>query len=49
VLADSLRTDRQCFRALHTAGPVTVELREWSRMAEDLRQKWNGLDNRARE
>jgi len=49
VLADSLRTDRHCFRPLHTADPVTIELREWSRMAEDLRQERNRLSNRVRE
>jgi transposase len=49
VLADSLRTDRHCFRPLHAAGPITVELREWSRMAEDLRQERNRLSNRVRE
>ena len=49
VLADSLRTDRHCFRPLRPADPVTVELREWSRMAEDLRQERNRLSNRVRE
>ena len=49
VLADSLRTDRHCFRPLRPADPVTVELREWSRVAEDLRQERNRLSNRVRE
>jgi hypothetical protein len=49
VLADSLRTDRHCFRPLQATDPVTVELREWSRMAEDLRQERNRLSNRVRE
>lgn len=49
VLADSLRTDRHCFRLLHAADPVTVELREWSRMTEDLQQERNRLSNRVRE
>jgi transposase len=49
VLADSLRTDRHCFRLLRPVDPVTVELREWSRMAEDLQQERNRLSNRVRE
>jgi transposase len=49
VLGDSLRTDRHCFRLLHAADPVTVELREWSRMTEDLQQERNRLSNRVRE
>jgi transposase len=49
VLADSLRTDRHCFRPLRPADPVTVELREWSRMVEDLQQERNRLSNRVRE
>ena len=36
VMASALRTDPHCFRPLATADPVIVELREWSRMAEDL-------------
>jgi transposase len=35
VLGSSLRTDRQAFRALVAADPEIVELREWSRMAEE--------------
>ncbi len=49
VLGDSLRTDRHCFRPLHLADPVVVELREWSRMAEDLQQERTRLGNRVRE
>ena len=49
VLGDSLRTDRHCFRLLRQSDPVTVELREWSRMAEDLQQERNRLSNRVRE
>ncbi len=45
VLADALRTDRHCFRR----DPVVIELREWSRMAEDLQQERNRLANRVRE
>jgi hypothetical protein len=46
ALADSLRTDRHCFRPLRLADPTVVELREWSRMAEDLQQERMHLTNR---
>ena len=49
VLADALRTDRHCFRPLAPCHPLVVELREWSRMAEDLQGERNRLANRLRE
>jgi transposase len=49
VLGDALRTDRHCFRRLAVEDPVVIELREWSRMAEDLQQERNRLANRVRE
>lgn len=49
VLADSLRTDRHCFRRLESSEPTIIELREWSRMAEDLQQERVRLGNRVRE
>lgn len=49
VLGDSLRTDRHCFRPLRLADPIVVELREWSRMAEELQQERTRLGNRVRE
>jgi transposase len=49
VLADSLRTDRHAFRPLSVDDPVIVELREWSRIADDLQQERNRLANRMRE
>jgi len=49
VLGDSLRTDQHCYRPLHLADPLVVELREWSRMTEDLQQERNRLGNRVRE
>lgn len=49
VLADSLRTDRQAFRRLSMNDPVVVELREWSRMAEDLKRERCRSVNRVRE
>jgi transposase len=49
VLADSLRTDRHAFRQVCVDDPVIVELREWSRMAEDLQRERTRLANRVRE
>lgn len=49
VLADALRTDPRCFRVLEPIDPTVVELREWSRMAEELRQERVRLSNRVRE
>src|SRR4029079_1571668 len=49
VLGDALPTDPRCFRALQPLDPVVVELREGSRMAEDLKQERNRLGNRVRE
>jgi transposase len=49
VLASSLRTDRHCFRRLQVLDPVIVELREWSRMAEELKEERNRLTNRIRQ
>ena len=47
VLADALRTDPRCFRPLAPIDPTVVELREWSRIADDLRAERNRLGNRA--
>jgi transposase len=49
VLGDALRTDGHCCRRLRLADPVVIELREWSRMADDLQQERNRLANRVRE
>jgi transposase len=49
VLCDALRTDPRCFRALRTLDPILIELREWSRIAEELRHDRNRLSNRVRE
>ncbi|MGO8917852.1 MAG: IS110 family transposase [Stellaceae bacterium] len=49
VLADSLRTDARAFRLLSVEDPVVIELREWSRMADDLKAELNRLGNRLRE
>ena len=49
VLADSLRTDRRAYRRLVSDDPDVIELREWSRMAGDLKREDNALCNRARQ
>jgi transposase len=49
VLCDALRTDARCFRTLATLDPILVELREWSRITEELRHERNRLSNRVRE
>jgi transposase len=48
VLACSLRTDQQAFRRLSTDDPLIVELREWSRIYDELKQEQNRLTNRLR-
>jgi len=48
VLADSLRTDTRAFRKLSIAEPVIVELREWSRIDEELKVEHGRLTNRLR-
>ena len=49
VLADSLRTDPRAFRRLEPEDPKILELREWSRMGDDLQQERIRLVNRLRE
>jgi transposase len=49
VLADSLRTDRRAFRRLTVDDPTIIELREWSRIVEDLTQERTRLANRIRQ
>lgn len=49
VLCDAFRIDAPCFRALTTLLPTLVELREWSRVTEELRHERNRLSNRVRE
>ncbi len=46
VMASSLRTDPHCFRTLLTVDPIVVELREWSRIAEELGRERTSLANR---
>jgi len=49
VMASSVRTDPRCFRKLVAGDPVVVELREWSRIADELGAERNRLANRLRE
>ncbi|MBV8413217.1 MAG: IS110 family transposase [Alphaproteobacteria bacterium] len=49
VLGDSLRTDRHCFRSLRAEEALVVELRQWTRIAEELKQERIRLTNRMRE
>ena len=49
VLADALRTDLHRFRRIDPVDPVVVELREWSRIAEELSRDRTRLSNRIRE
>jgi transposase len=48
-MASALRTDPQCFRRLAVVDPAVIELREWSRIAEDLGVERTRLTNRLRE
>jgi len=49
VMASALRTDPDCFRRLAASDPIVVELREWSRIAEDLTAERTSLVNRLRQ
>jgi transposase len=49
VLADALRTDRPAFRRVHPEDPLLVELRELSRLDDDVREELSRLSNRLRE
>jgi transposase len=49
VLGDSLRTDRRAFRRLAVDDPTIIELREWSRIADELTQEQTRLANRIRQ
>ena len=49
VLADSLRTDAPAFRRVHLGEPMLVELRELSRVQDELKAERVALGNRLRE
>lgn len=49
VLASALRTDPHCLRQVAVADPAIVELREWTRMREELKRDRVRLTNRMRD
>ena len=49
VLGDSLRTDQPCFRRVRHDDPLVIQLRELSRVDEDLKREGSQLTNRLRE
>lgn len=49
VLADALRTDRRAFRRVRPDDPVTIQLREVTRLREELLEEEGRLVNRLRE
>jgi len=48
VLGGSLRTDQSAFRRVSVDDPLVIELREWSRMHDELTQERTRLANRLR-
>jgi len=49
VLASSLRSDRRAFRRLSVDDPLVIELREWTRIHDELTQERSRLANRVRD
>ena len=49
VAAAGLRTDPHLFRPVQVGDPAVIELREWSRLAEELQQERLRLANRIRQ
>src|SRR5919107_143869 len=49
VAAAGLRSDRHLFRPVAVSDPAVVELREWSRLAEELQRERVRLANRVRQ
>lgn len=49
VLGSSLRTDPAAFRNLAIDDSAVIELREWSRLADELQQERTRLSNRVRQ
>ena len=49
VLGTCLRTDAWAFRLLKLDDPVIIELREWSRLRQELQEERQRLTNRMRE
>ena len=49
VISDALRTDPQAFRAVRLDHPLVIQLREWSRVDDDLREELSRLTNQLRD
>lgn len=49
VIADGLRTDPQAFRRVRLADPLVIQLREWSRVDEDLGAELTRVTNQLAE
>lgn len=49
VIADSLRTDRAAFRLLRVENQLIIELREWSRMHDEIQVERGRLANQIRQ
>lgn len=49
VIGDSLRTDAQAFRQVRLDHPLIMQLREWSRVDEDLGVEFTRLTNQLRD
>jgi transposase len=49
VIGDSLRTDPQAYRRVRLDDPLVIELREWSRIDEDLGGEQTRLANQLRD
>ena len=49
MLASALRTDPHCLRRLESTDPAIIELREWSRLNDDLTRERVRLANRMRD
>jgi transposase len=49
VIGDSLRTDPQAFRQVRLDHPVIIQLREWSRIDEDLGSELTRVTNQLRD
>jgi transposase len=49
VIADALRTDAPAFRVVRLDHPQVIQLREWSRLDDDLREELSRLTNQLRD
>jgi transposase len=49
VIGDALRTDPQAFRPVRIDHPLVIQLREWSRVDDDLREELSRLTNQLRD